>query len=122
MAEPTQSPAPDQDARDRIAVDLDTTLFVEAGAGSGKTSALVGRVLALVTDGKIELRHIAAITFTEKAGASYVIASATSLKRKLAMTLIRSRRRSAGWPWISSMAPPLARCTHLPNGSCPNIR
>jgi ATP-dependent helicase/nuclease subunit A len=66
---PTQAPAPDQDARHRIATELNTTLFVEAGAGSGKTSALVGRVLALVTVGKIELRHIAAITFTEKAGA-----------------------------------------------------
>jgi ATP-dependent helicase/nuclease subunit A len=60
---------PDQTARDRITEDLDTTLFVEAGAGSGKTSALVGRVLALVGDGRVELRRIAAITFTEKAGA-----------------------------------------------------
>jgi ATP-dependent exoDNAse (exonuclease V) beta subunit len=60
---------PDQTARDRIATDLGTTLFVEAGAGSGKTTALVGRVVALVTSGIVELRHIAAITFTEKAGA-----------------------------------------------------
>ncbi|HJR26803.1 MAG TPA: UvrD-helicase domain-containing protein, partial [Acidimicrobiales bacterium] len=60
---------PDQAARDRIATDLETTLFVEAGAGSGKTTALVGRVVALVTSGAVELRHIAAITFTEKAGA-----------------------------------------------------
>ena len=64
------SPAPpDQAARERIATDLDTTLFVEAGAGSGKTTALVGRVVALVTSGAVELRNIAAITFTEKAGA-----------------------------------------------------
>src|SRR6202167_6194320 len=60
---------PDQAARDRITEDLDTTLFVEAGAGSGKTSALVSRVLALVTSGRAELGAIAAITFTEKAGA-----------------------------------------------------
>ena len=60
---------PDQAARDRIRDDLTTTLFVEAGAGSGKTSALVGRVVALVTTGTVELREIAAITFTEKAGA-----------------------------------------------------
>jgi ATP-dependent exoDNAse (exonuclease V) beta subunit len=60
---------PDQAARRRITEDLDTTLFVEAGAGSGKTSALVGRVLALVLSGRAELRGIAAITFTEKAGA-----------------------------------------------------
>jgi ATP-dependent helicase/nuclease subunit A len=64
-----RQPAPDQRARDRIRDDLDTTLFVEAGAGSGKTSALVNRVLALVTVGQVDLRRIAAITFTEKAGA-----------------------------------------------------
>ena len=42
---------------------------MEAGAGSGKTTALVGRVVALVTSGAVELRNVAAITFTEKAGA-----------------------------------------------------
>ena len=60
---------PDQAARQRITTELTTTLFVVAGAGSGKTSALVNRVLALVTGGHAELRRIAAITFTEKAGA-----------------------------------------------------
>ncbi len=63
------APPPDQAARDRIRDDLDTTLFVEAGAGSGKTTALVGRVIALVASGTVELGEIAAITFTEKAGA-----------------------------------------------------
>ncbi len=60
---------PDQPARDRIAGDLDTTLFVEAGAGSGKTKSLVERVISIVASGTAELRSIAAITFTEKAGA-----------------------------------------------------
>jgi ATP-dependent exoDNAse (exonuclease V) beta subunit len=63
------APSPDQGARQRITEDLDTTLFVEAGAGSGKTSALVSRVVALVVSGRAELRGVAAITFTEKAGA-----------------------------------------------------
>ena len=66
---PEGPPPPDQSARDRITDDLGTTLFVEAGAGSGKTSALVKRVVALVTSGRAELRDVAAITFTEKAGA-----------------------------------------------------
>ncbi len=60
---------PDQAARRRIRHDLSTTLFVDAGAGSGKTTALVGRVVALVASGTVELKHLAAITFTEKAGA-----------------------------------------------------
>jgi ATP-dependent helicase/nuclease subunit A len=55
--------------RSRIVSALDETLFVEAGAGSGKTTALVDRVVALVTTGTVELAAIAAITFTEKAGA-----------------------------------------------------
>ncbi len=61
-------PLADQAARDRIATDLDSTLFVEAGAGSGKTRALVERVIALIGSG-VAMENIAAITFTEKAGA-----------------------------------------------------
>jgi ATP-dependent helicase/nuclease subunit A len=71
MSDDRASPdhTPDQAARDRIAADLDTTLFVEAGAGSGKTRSLVERVTSIVASGTAELRSIAAITFTEKAGA-----------------------------------------------------
>ena len=60
--------APDQEDRDLVTGALDRTLFVEAGAGSGKTTALVGRVLALVEAG-VPIGSIAAITFTEKAAA-----------------------------------------------------
>ncbi|HWD80675.1 MAG TPA: UvrD-helicase domain-containing protein [Kribbella sp.] len=56
-------------ARERIRTDTDTTLFVEAGAGSGKTHALVDRVTTLVLRDGVPLRKIAAVTFTEKAGA-----------------------------------------------------
>lgn len=59
----------DQAARKRIRSDLGATLFVEAAAGTGKTSALVGRVVEMVATGLVELRHVAAITFTEKAAA-----------------------------------------------------
>ena len=61
-------PLADQAARHRIASDLDSTLFVQAGAGSGKTRALVERVVALIGSG-VAMENIAAITFTEKAGA-----------------------------------------------------
>src|SRR5262245_43292074 len=64
--------ADDAPERARIAEALHETQFVEAGAGSGKTRELVERVLALVTAGgdeHVPLREIAAITFTEKAGA-----------------------------------------------------
>lgn len=58
----------DADARRRITDHLDETLFVEAGAGSGKTKSLVDRVVALALSG-IPLREVAAVTFTEKAAA-----------------------------------------------------
>nr|MBA3655703.1 UvrD-helicase domain-containing protein [Actinomycetota bacterium] len=49
-----------------LTADLDTTLFVEAGAGTGKTKSLVDRIVALVRAGH-RMRGIAAITFTEAA-------------------------------------------------------
>ncbi len=61
----------DAAARRQITERLDRTLFVEAGAGSGKTRSLIDRVVAtvLAEDPAVPLRHIAAVTFTEKAGA-----------------------------------------------------
>lgn len=60
----------DQDARTVIERALDRNLFVEAGAGTGKTTALVRRVVRLVATGHLaEIRQLAAITFTEAAAA-----------------------------------------------------
>ncbi len=59
----------DQAERDRIRDCLDETLFVEAGAGTGKTEALVGRIVSLIESGEVGAAEIAAITFTEKAAA-----------------------------------------------------
>jgi ATP-dependent helicase/nuclease subunit A len=60
------SAADDAEARRRIATDLDTNLLVEAGAGSGKTTSLVARMLALIERG-VPIERIAAVTFTRKA-------------------------------------------------------
>ena len=54
----------DQDARDRIANDLDTCLLVEAGAGSGKTASLVIRMVNLIREGRCTMNSLAAVTFT----------------------------------------------------------
>ena len=58
----------DDSARRAIAEQLDATMLVEAGAGTGKTRALVDRVVALVAAG-VRIERIAAITFTERAAA-----------------------------------------------------
>ena len=59
----------DDDARKTIRDDLGATLFVEASAGTGKTTSLVQRVTNLVATGTTTLDRIAAITFTEAAAA-----------------------------------------------------
>ena len=61
------SALPDAAARDRIRRDHDTTLIVEAAAGTGKTTSVVDRVVEMVAAGTAGIGQIAAITFTEKA-------------------------------------------------------
>jgi ATP-dependent helicase/nuclease subunit A len=62
-----EKPLVDSAARGRARSDLETSLCVEAGAGTGKTSLLVDRFLAIVMSGKASCGQIVAITFTEKA-------------------------------------------------------
>jgi ATP-dependent helicase/nuclease subunit A len=76
-------PLPDDGARERIASDLDTNLLVEAGAGSGKTTALVGRLVALIRTGTATVDEIAAVTFTRKAAAELRERFQTVLEAKL---------------------------------------
>lgn len=59
------------DAAERSVIEKRTgsDLFVEAGAGSGKTHALVSRICRLVLHDDVPLGGVAAITFTEKAAA-----------------------------------------------------
>ncbi|WMT42264.1 UvrD-helicase domain-containing protein [Paenibacillus sp. D2_2] len=76
----------DQAERDRILSDLDTTLLIEAGAGSGKTTSLVGRLLALIESGA-RVDQIAAITFTNKA--------ADEMKGRFQLALEEACRKSS---------------------------
>ena len=57
----------DQAVRDRIRDDLGVTLLIEAAAGTGKTTALVNRIVSVIGSGRGELARIVAVTFTEKA-------------------------------------------------------
>ena len=77
----------DQHVRDRIRTDLDTTLVVEAAAGTGKTTALVNRIIAAVASGRARLGQIVAVTFTEKA--------AGELKLRLRAEIERARQDPA---------------------------
>ena len=77
MTSQTQEPGTDRpafkpaDSEERriITEELDDTIFVEASAGTGKTTSLVQRIVNLVVSGKTTMDRIAAITFTELAAA-----------------------------------------------------
>ena len=77
----------DQADRDRVYRQTGTTMFVEAGAGTGKTTALVNRMLELVTGpGATAIGSIAAITFTDKAAAELRNRVRAKLNERLAST------------------------------------
>ncbi|WP_419931068.1 UvrD-helicase domain-containing protein [Candidatus Poriferisodalis sp.] len=69
VADAKREPA-DAAERARVSMETGTTMFVEAGAGTGKTRALVERVVALVSGSDpVSVDELAAITFTDKAAA-----------------------------------------------------
>ncbi|MFZ0679560.1 UvrD-helicase domain-containing protein, partial [Candidatus Binatus sp.] len=76
----------DQAVRDRIRDDLDVTLVIEAAAGTGKTTALVNRIVSVIGSGRGELARIVAVTFTEKA--------AGELKLRLRAEIERARQNT----------------------------
>ncbi|TAK65187.1 MAG: hypothetical protein EPO22_05265 [Dehalococcoidia bacterium] len=59
----------DEAIRARIRDDVGVNMCVEAGAGTGKTTVLVDRIVRIVASGHAEMPNIAVITFTEKAAA-----------------------------------------------------
>jgi ATP-dependent helicase/nuclease subunit A len=73
----------DEDARERARRDHATSLVLEAGAGTGKTTLLVDRIEAIVRAGAARLEEVAAVTFTENA--------ATTMKLRLRERLERVR-------------------------------
>jgi len=62
------APPPDAQARHTALTDLDRCLLLQAGAGSGKTSVLAGRVVRMLASGAAPA-SIAAISFTELSAA-----------------------------------------------------
>ncbi|MGH9970273.1 MAG: UvrD-helicase domain-containing protein, partial [Pyrinomonadaceae bacterium] len=85
----------DQPARDRIRDDLDTTLVVEAAAGTGKTSALIERMLSGVISGRVSLARTVAVTFTDFA--------AGELKLRLRLAIEGARHKHESSPRITEL-------------------
>jgi ATP-dependent exoDNAse (exonuclease V) beta subunit len=57
-------------SRQKIVDQTDSNFFVEAGAGSGKTTILVKRMVAMVEQG-LDVSKICAITFTKAAAGEF---------------------------------------------------
>src|SRR5260370_21988040 len=94
----TQSPAVkplvDHQERRRIRTSLDTTLVVEAAAGTGKTTDLVCRIVEVLASGRAQVGQIVAITFTEKAAGELKLRLRAELeKARVTVTADASRRR-----------------------------
>jgi len=83
-------PLDDAASRQLIETALDTTFVVEAAAGTGKTTALVGRIVRIIAEGKAQVGEIVAVTFTEKA--------AGELKLRLRERLDRARAAAGADP------------------------
>ena len=81
----------DQPVRDRVTHDHETLFAVDAGAGTGKTTLLVSRLIALLLEKQAPLSRIAAITFTEKAAAEL----AERLRSKLEEALTKNADQKA---------------------------
>lgn len=77
----------DRVARERIRTSLQESLIVEASAGTGKTTELIARIVAVLANGLTTIDHIVAVTFTNKA--------AGELKLRLRQELDRARSTTA---------------------------
>ena len=87
-AKPGGAPRAESKGENRQAIsrELDQTLIVEAAAGTGKTTELVGRIVALIEHQRATIGQIVAVTFSEKA--------AGELKLRLREELERARART----------------------------
>jgi ATP-dependent exoDNAse (exonuclease V) beta subunit len=73
--------------RERIRTSLDESMLVEAATGTGNTSELVARLIAVLAEGRGTVQSVMAVTFTEKA--------AGELKLRLRAELERARQAAA---------------------------
>ena len=101
----------DQDARDRIRKDLATTLVVEAAAGTGKTTELIGRMVAALAAGHAKLESLVALTFTEAAAGELKLRLRTELER-MRQAPLHTEPIIPSWSY-GSCTGPMARSTYF---------
>ena len=112
----------DAEARRQILTDFGTTLFVEAAAGTGKTTALVGKIVALICEGVSTLDRIVAVTFTEKAAGEIKLRLAEMERARNPKELLLSGRRDWRKPCRTSNSPGSAPSMHSVAICCGSVR
>ncbi|MFQ5737420.1 MAG: UvrD-helicase domain-containing protein [Acidobacteriota bacterium] len=80
-------------ARERIRSSLDESLIVEAAAGTGKTTELVGRLVSVLKKGKAGVEGVVAVTFTRKAAGELKLRLRLELEKARAETTDSEERR-----------------------------
>ncbi len=102
---------PDDAARREAARRFDVNIVVQAGAGTGKTSLLVERILVAVGLAKVEIDRLAAITFTQKAAGEMRQRVAAGFEKLLnlsrqdvAVELDRRREADRAFEYLTSEA------------------
>ncbi len=81
----------DQAEREATRQKLATSFAVEAGAGTGKTTLLVERILALIQNERASLEQIVAITFTEKAAGELKVRLREAIEKALSISPAHAR-------------------------------
>ena len=88
------TPLSDSREREQIRNALDCNVLVEAAAGTGKTTELIGRIIQTIIRGVARVPGIAALTFTEKAAGELKLRLRTELEKA------RATASSAELPFI----------------------
>src|SRR5262250_1775785 len=98
MVQNARKPAPDQAQRDAAIRERARNVLIDAGAGTGKTTTLVSRLLEMVAPTSdapaIPIRRIAALTFTRKAAGELRLQIRERLLRELAEADVPHARAS----------------------------
>jgi ATP-dependent exoDNAse (exonuclease V) beta subunit len=81
----------DAEHRELIRTELDRTILVEAAAGTGKTTELVNRIVAVLAEGRAKVDSLVAVTFTEKAAGELKLRMRTGLEKARSSASDRAR-------------------------------